>query len=81
MEGGWHLPGEIVMVGENQIHDSLKKLKPVLDMLTDCKKIFIPPHCGTFLQAVVKKPVIALTLKTLVTRHTCSKNTHASGQT
>jgi lysophospholipase L1-like esterase len=43
MEGGWHLPGEIVMVDGNQIHDSIKKLKPVLDMLTSCKKIFIPP--------------------------------------
>jgi hypothetical protein len=43
MVGGWHLLGEIVMVGEDQIHDSLKKLKPVLEKLIDCKKIFIPP--------------------------------------
>jgi hypothetical protein len=43
IEGGWHLPGKIVMVGEDQIRDSINKLKPALDKMIDCKKIFIPP--------------------------------------
>jgi hypothetical protein len=43
IDGGWHLPGEIVMVGEDQIRDSINKLKPALEKLETCKKIFIPP--------------------------------------
>jgi hypothetical protein len=43
MEGGWHLPGEIVMIGDEQVSDQLKKLKPVLDKIEQCKKIWLPP--------------------------------------
>jgi hypothetical protein len=43
MEGGWHLPGEIVWIGEEQIRDSLNKLKPALEKIDQCKKVFIPP--------------------------------------
>jgi hypothetical protein len=43
IEGGWHLPGEIAMIEDEQIRVTLSKLKPALEKFAGCKMIFIPP--------------------------------------
>jgi uncharacterized membrane protein YgcG len=43
LEGGWHLPGKIEMVGDEFVKDSLRKLKPIIDKLGACLHVIIPP--------------------------------------
>jgi hypothetical protein len=66
--GGYHLPGEVTVIGEDIFSKLIGVVKPILDEVPDLVKIVIPPSPGTLTANAAKTRLIAQMLGKRATR-------------
>ena len=76
--GGWHMMGDVVPSPDETLVGQIRGLRPVLELMKDVKKVFIPPIPRFVLVEAVTQNTMHPTLHLRSTRQKCSPNTSDS---